>query len=621
MICQRLILMWLLNLVLLIGIVRGESVNDPYQILMKHYEAVGGLDVLKAQKTTYTHGMVSIEGAGLKGTFKQWDERPLKMRQEIDLTVVKNVFGDNGDYAWSVDPNRKILIQRDERTMQEREIKKLMKEYRHVEPHSPYFKLLYKGIEKVDNEDCHVIQITNTINEDTLLNYYSTNSFYLLKAVSIKPAFEQHISYSDFRQVQGTILAFREIVETLPTHEKQIFDYAEYQFNLEVEPLVFEPPKTDVKDYEFVSGESAEDIRFSFIENHVYVPVTIHGKERLWILDSGAGASVIDSSYAVELGLELEGPVKGIGASGTVDFYLVTLPSYTMGSIRFNEQKVVAMNMRNLFQRVLGLDVVGVLGYDFLSRFVTKIDYANERISFYRPEKFEYKGNGKIIDSPLEHNMFSLPITVDATYSGKWMLDIGATGEDFHYPYARDHNLLNLQGIDVMAAGAAAEFMVRTSKFKTMSLEDFTIKDPLIGVPRAEGQGAFSHRGVVGNIGNSFLRHFVLYLDYYNQRVILEKGDNYSKEFPKPKSGLQLLYTPDNEIEVHFVAQNTPAEVAGFKKGDIIKAINGIDVQHYDGIIAIRKLLREKAGTTYTFEIVRGNERMEKRLTLKDLYR
>ena len=60
--------------------------------------------------------------------------------------------------------------------------------------------------------------------------------------------------------------------------------------------------------------------------------------------------------------------------------------------------------------------------------------------------------------------------------------------------------------------------------------------------------------------------------------------------------------------------------ICKFKKGDIVKTINGIDVQHYDGIIAIRKLLREQAGTTYTFEIVRENERIEKRLILQDLY-
>ena len=126
--------------------------------------------------------------------------------------------------------------------------------------------------------------------------------------------------------------------------------------------------------------------------------------------------------------------------------------------------------------------------------------------------------------------------------------------------------------------------------------------------------------GVGGNIGNTFLRHFVLYLDYKNQQVILEKGDNYDKVFPRPKSGLQLVYNPDQDIEVHFVSPNAPADAVGFKKGDIVKKINGIDVQNYDGIIAIRKLMREDAGTTYTFEIMRKNERMEKRLELRELF-
>jgi C-terminal processing protease CtpA/Prc len=100
----------------------------------------------------------------------------------------------------------------------------------------------------------------------------------------------------------------------------------------------------------------------------------------------------------------------------------------------------------------------------------------------------------------------------------------------------------------------------------------------------------------------------------------MEKGDDYDKVFPRPKSGLQIMYNPDQDIEVHFVSPNTPADVVGFKKGDIVKKINGIDVQRYDGIIAIRKLLREDAGTTYTFEILRENERMEKRLVLQELF-
>jgi C-terminal processing protease CtpA/Prc len=147
-----------------------------------------------------------------------------------------------------------------------------------------------------------------------------------------------------------------------------------------------------------------------------------------------------------------------------------------------------------------------------------------------------------------------------------------------------------------------------------------TIEKPLIGVPHKQGKGSFAEKSLIGNIGNSFLRHFVLYLDYKNQKVIVEKGDNYDHEFPRCKSGLQLLYTENHDIEVHFVSPNTPAHEVGFKKGDIIKTINGIDVNYFGGIISIRELLKEKTGTTYTFSVLREKELMEMQLILRELF-
>ena len=72
---------------------RGESLTDPYRILEKHFEAIGGFDRLKAQRTVYQEGTIRIEGAGLEGTFVQWSQRPLRLRQEVDLGVVTSISG------------------------------------------------------------------------------------------------------------------------------------------------------------------------------------------------------------------------------------------------------------------------------------------------------------------------------------------------------------------------------------------------------------------------------------------------------------------------------------------------------------------------------------------------
>jgi hypothetical protein len=618
---QRTIFIPVFVLLGLAVLANGErSLSDPYLILEKHFEAIGGLDNLKAQETVYQEGTIVIEGAGLEGTFKQWSERPLRLRQEIDLRVVSEISGDNGEFSWLVDANDKVLIQRDENTVKEREVRKLMAQYEHLNPESQYFKVTFEGVEKADGKECYVVKFANTINQDVQIDFYDKSSFYLLRTMIIKPDYEDHITYSDFRKVNGFVLPFREVIKELPTNEITAVAYSLYELNMSMDETLFEPPAQDVEDFVFVDGESAENAPVRFIESHIYLPVNIMGKEQLWVLDCGASVNVIDSSFAAELGLAFEGPIKGQGASGVVNFYFVTLPAYTVGGIQFEEQKVVALSFRQMFHKALGLDVVGILGYDFLSRFVTKIDYAKQAISFYHPDRFEYTGNGTVFDSPLEGNMLILPVTVDGKYSGKWTLDIGAPDLDFRYPYASSQGLLNREGIDVMMGDAAGLTTTRISKYETVEVGGFVLKDPLIGTPHEEGTGAFSQETVIGNIGNSLFRNFVLYLDYENQRVILEKGDDFGQEFPRTKSGLQFYYNADDDIEVVFVSPDTPAHEAGFEKGDIIKAINGIDVKFYDGIIALRKLMREETGTTYDVEIQRDKKLMEKQLALRDLF-
>lgn len=617
---ERLVLIALMVMAILVNPAFSErSLNDSYQILERHFDAIGGLDRLKAQTTTYKEGRITIVRAGLEGTFKQWTERPLRLRQETDLKVVSEVSGDNGDVSWYVDANGKLLVRRDENTLKEREVRSLMSEYVYADPTNEYFTLTFDGTEKVDNIDCYAVKITNTINNDVQRNFYDRSSFYLLKEIVTRPDNEHQVVYSDFRKVDGFVLPFKETIKELPTNETITVEYNVYEVNPKIDSALFEPPARDVEDFVFLNGKSAEDIPFQYIENHIYLPVNLNGKERLWVLDCGASVNVIDSSFAAELGLPFEGPVKGKGASGVVDFYFAALPEYSLGAIKFEPQKVVALSFAPIFERVLGMEVVGILGYDFLSRFVTKIDFAKHTISFYHPDYFEYKGKGVIFDSPLEDNMLSIPAKVDGEYSGRFRLDIGAPDIDFHYPYAKDHGLLERKGIDVMVGDAAGLSTTRISQYKTIEAGAFVLRSPLIGTPREEGMGSFAEETAIGNIGNSFLSNFVLFLDYENQRVILEKGDEYGKEFPKPKSGLQFYYNDDKDVEVVFVSPNTPAYDAGFEKGDIIKKVNGINVEFYGGIIALRKLLREPAGTTYTIGIMRAGKSLKKQLTLRDL--
>jgi hypothetical protein len=406
----------------------------------------------------------------------------------------------------------------------------------------------------------------------------------------------------------------------LPRGQKTIIQLEKYEINLPLADDFFEPPQEDIADFEFENGESAENIPFEYIEDHIFLKVKLNGTNGIWVLDSGAGSSVIDKGYAKKMGLEIQGNVKGQGVSNTVDVSFTTLPPFSLKGINFKEQQIITMDFKWLFDKTTDLEVVGILGYDFLSRLTTKIDYANQLISFYHPEKFSYSGEGVVIDTPLDNNLPTVPLTIDGKYSGMWRLDLGATGVSFHYPFAQENNLLDTPGIERISFGAGGEHISTLAKFQTAEMAGFTVKEPTLRIPQEKGEGAFSTKKYVGNIGNTFLRHFVVYLDYKNQQIILEKGDNYERIFPVDKSGLQLIYTDDKKIEVLNAAEGTPAREAGFKRGDIVQAINGIDVKYFAGIVKIRELLMENEGTEYEFKIIRNGNSKNVELELSEIF-
>lgn len=49
-------------------------------------------------------------------------------------------------------------------------------------------------------------------------------------------------------------------------------------------------------------------------------------------------------------------------------------------------------------------------------------------------------------------------------------------------------------------------------------------------------------------------------------------------------------------------------------------AVDGVGVEQFDGLIALRALLTEEAGTEYTFAIERDGETVELTLVLRDLF-
>lgn len=595
----------------------AEVLSDPYLILEKHFESIGGFENVRAESTLYVEATLSA--FGLDGSMVIWTRPPVQQRQEIDLKMFKETTGDNGEYAWTADVNGKVQIHKDENSLTRRELRKLVGLFDYLDRNSSSFSLSYSGIDKAADIDCHVIKMTNSLNQDYTLFYIDTSRFYKIKEVEVQPDRETETLFFDYREDNGLVRSFRQDVTFSPGQQKMTIQVTKYEGNLKIDPALFEPPSEAVRDFRFLAGDRAENIPFEYILDHIFVRVNLAGKERLWILDTGASISIIDSAFASELELESAGEIKADAVANIVSINFVSLPPFSIKGIEFDAQQVGSLNINRILRRA-GIESAGILGYDFISRFVLKIDYANKTLSLYDPETFEYDGPGVVIEAPMWDNIMSVPITVDGKYTGKWDIDIGAGGCAFFYPFARENGFLDRHGVESIAFGAGGGRKERGVKFETLELAGFVIKEPLISFPTESVEGGFGATERIGNLGNSALRHFTVYFDYNRQQLIVEKGGDFDRKFPRGKSGFQIMYNDDNRLEVLFVSENTPADRAGFREGDLVLAVNDINVDYIAGLEAIRNIMRAEVGTVLNIAVMRDGERKDLKLTLEELY-
>jgi len=498
---------------------------DPYVIFQNYYQSVGGLKNLKAIKTSYIEGQIRFDN--LTGSFTEWSKTPIQYRLTEDFSILTRHSGDNGQQSWDKDNNGKVIVYKDKESQQRRQLNILMNNYVHINRDDPNFSMSYEGQTSLNNKAAHIVKMTNLINDDIYWYYFDMQNFLLIKLVEIQPDIEIHNNFLDYKKVDGNIkIPFNTETEIKPRNKHKSIIVEKFQANPKVPDDFFKTPSESLSSIVFKQGSRAENIPFVFNGTLIYFPIQVQGKQSLWVIDSGASLSLIDEDYAKELGLSIHPGIKGFGFGATFDLSYVKIPSYGPQDVQVKNQTIYAY--KGLAQRFESSQAKGILGYDFLSRFVVKINYAAKLISFYSPQNFKYTGTGTTITAPLKYNTFSIPVLLENKFHGFWSIDLGAYDASLHYSYAKKHGLLERKGTESISTGINSTFTERNVKFNSLKLGPYTLSPVSINIPISKKTGVGSFGELAGNLGNSILRYFILYLDYQNQQIILEPVDNSS---------------------------------------------------------------------------------------------
>lgn len=361
-------------------------------------------------------------------------------------------------------------------------------------------------------------------------------------------------------------------------------------------------------------------IPFELVTRHIVVKVKVNNSRPLsFVFDTGDKVGIIDTDRAKELGLNLQGQVR-VGGSGaqTLAGSFVRDATWSLeGFETFSQPVSLAIPLGHLAAR-FGNDFDGIIGSDFIRQFVVEVDYQARLLKLHDQSQFKYAGAGESIPIQLDgqgHPILEAEVTPTDSkpIRGKFVLDLGSGAALALYsPFVADHRLLEgttktIRAIGV--GGAGGQSLGRIGRVAELKIGNFKISNPTTLFSEDKG-GAFASSSLAGNIGQRIAGKFKVFLDYANQRIILEPTKSFPEPFDHAVAGVALR-AEDKDFKtfrITEVLENSPAAEAGLLKDDVILNVDGKPHTELT-ITRINELLERPA--KYKITIRRGEQTLQ----------
>jgi hypothetical protein len=373
----------------------------------------------------------------------------------------------------------------------------------------------------------------------------------------------------------------------------------------------FDPPKPP-NDVVVLNGRQSTTVPFE--DDHrtrIYIPVFLNRKGPfVFELDNG-GHNILTTETAQALGLTAAGSFSSTGAGNAVsESGIARVARIQVGDAVITDQPVSIRKFSAASNdRSPNPPRAGVLGLELFERFVVAIDPKAKTVTLRRFGLADRPGGTAIPlvfaeDAPL----------IDGSYRGHrgdFMLDTGNAGptiiEDF---WAKPIGLSTALDKGVPRGDA------KVSK-GVVGLGPFEQAAELVSYYGAAERGSEYSRAVAGVYGEPLLSRFRSTYDYSRGMVWLDPLPDVGP-FPFDRSGLSLAKTDDGSLKVSAVMPGSPADQAGIKAGDLVRAIEGTGSASLSRADA-SAILRQAPGTPIVLTGTFGGAEGSKTLTLREL--
>lgn len=564
------------------GVRAAAPAADPGRVVARYIAASGGAAALAAERALHTHAIV--EAFGFKGTLETWSEKPSHYSARTELGPFKLGEGSDGVHAWRTDPTTgRVATLTDRDSLEAMESAWFALE-RWAEPNFGGGTVKALAPASDAGRTYTVLEITAPGGARAHRLWFDDATGLPDREESSHDQMTVVTHMADWRTAAGRMRAFtvRTEVPSMPANT-MVARLDSVDVNGDMSAVPFAAPLPAANDGpRWLTGAHEVELPFDYRARHVWLKASIGGgPAEDFLFDTGASVTVLDSTFAATHGLAATGQMQaaGAGAAGSASF--ATLPSLTVkgpsgAGVELRDVKVAVMSVNPMFTRFFWGDMAGVLGYDFISRFVTTIDYDRRVLVLHDPKTFAYAGREAPLPMKLNGVVPSVDAVLDGRDAGEFRLDVGSSSTvDVHGPFAVAHGIeKRLRGArPVSGAGFGGGFTTILGRLKTMAIGPYAWDAPMVSVASAT-EGAFASRDFAGNIGNRVLERFRVTLDYDHRRVYLEPGARYRTRDAFTRTGFMLGRGPEG-VEVISVLPASPAWKAGVREGDVVTAVDG----------------------------------------------
>jgi predicted aspartyl protease len=257
----------------------------------------------------------------------------------------------------------------------------------------------------------------------------------------------------------------------------------------------------------------------------ILVPVRVNGRGPFdFILDTGAGTSLVSSELGREFDIKIVGSTDGQGAGGKVSVSLAKVDSLAVGESKVSDVDVGIVDLSNIGKAV-GKRVDGDLGYNFLKHFRVTINYRDCEIRCDDPKRVESFAHGAQPGIPIRLANPAKPlilVDVHANSRGpfQFAIDTGTSTSAITPDLAKELGLTTLEIPPI--AGGGGQILASASMFNSFQLGGAKIDNLAVVVADFFTMlNAAIGAKLDGIVGYNFLRNFKVVIDYPGETLTL----------------------------------------------------------------------------------------------------